>query len=76
MPGRFIPEKWQYLDSAAQVRLCHEMTVTAMKLAETSSFNVSEAFLRLAEDWSQLATEITRSSVDPPKRAPESIAAV
>ena len=76
MPARFTPENWESMDNTARIALCHTMAVTALKLAKTSRFNVSDAFLRLAEDWSLLATEITRSSVEPPKRAPESIAAV
>jgi hypothetical protein len=76
MPARFTLENWQHMDSAAQVRLCHNMTVTSMKLAETSPFNVAGAFFHLAEGWSQLATEITRSSVEPPNRAPELVAPV
>jgi len=76
MLGSFTPEDWQFMDSATRIRLCHKMTMAAMKLANTSSFNVSEEFLRLAEDWSQLATEITRSSLGPPNRAPEPVVRV
>ena len=73
MLGSFTPENWQYMDSAAQIVFCHKMAVTAIKLAKTSPFNVSDALLRLAEDWSQLASEITRTSVEPRNRAPEAV---
>jgi hypothetical protein len=76
VPAQFTPENWQYMDSAEQIRLCRRMTLTSMRLAETSPFNVSEALLRLAEDWSQLASEITRVSLVPPARNPEPVASV
>jgi hypothetical protein len=61
------------MDDPGRVVFCHMMARTAMKLAQTSPFNVSEGFLRLAESWSRLGSEITRASLEPPNRVPQAL---
>jgi hypothetical protein len=76
VPNRFTAENWENLDNSGRIALCHTMGRTAMKLAKTSPFNISEAFMLLAESWSRVGTEITRASLPPPDRDPEPLAGV
>jgi hypothetical protein len=71
MPSSFTPENWEHMDNSTRIVFCHLMARTAMKLAKTSPYGVSEAFLRLGESWSRLASEVTRASLEPPNRVPE-----
>jgi len=45
-----------------RILFCKLMTGTAMNLARTSSPQMSEALLHLAQSWSQLANEVSRAS--------------
>jgi len=70
VPGRFTFENWDNMNNSERIELCQTMARTAIRLANATPFNVSDAFLRLAETWSRLATEITRSSLEPPTPEP------
>jgi len=70
VPGRFTLENWENMNNSERIALCQTMARTAMRLADATPFNVSEALLSLAETWSRLATEITRSSLEPPTPEP------
>ena len=61
MPSPFTAENWDLMDNSTRIVFCHLMAKTAIKLAKTSPFSVSEAFLRLAESWSRLARELEAS---------------
>ena len=74
MSRPFTAENWAEMDDPGRIVFCHIMARTAIKLAKNASFNVSEAFLELAESWSALASEITRSALEPPNRIPEPLA--
>ena len=76
MPNPFTAENWDYMDNSTRIVFCHLMARTAIKLAKTSPFSVSEAFLRLAESWSRLGSEVTRASLEPPQRLPEAVPSV
>ena len=73
MPSRIFIEIWGSMNRSEQIALCRTMAGTAIKIAELSPYNVADAFLRLAESWSTLATEITHSTLDPRSGVPESI---
>ena len=69
----FTSENWQHMDNSARIMFCQAMARTAMNLAKTSPFNVSEIFLQLAEGWGLLGSEITRAALQPPGHIPESL---
>ena len=59
MDRRFAADEWTALPNAERARRCQLMADEALKLArEASSPAVAEDYLRLAEQWLRLATDL------------------
>jgi hypothetical protein len=67
-------EVWERMNEPERILFCKLMTGAAMKLAKTSSPQMSEAFLQLARSWSMLANEVSRQSAERVNRDPATAA--
>ena len=58
MDRRFAADDWAFLPNAERARRCQLMADEALKLAKEGSPTVAEDYLRLAEQWLKLATDL------------------
>ena len=62
MERRFDAEEWSGLTAAQQIKRCQIMADEALKLARAAKPNIAEGYLKLAEQWLRLATELAVES--------------
>ena len=57
----FSAEEFQKMSRRQRIRLCRLLSERARKLGALSNTSQREPYLRIAEEWDKLATEIERS---------------
>jgi hypothetical protein len=62
MEYRFNAEEWVKLAPTERVRRCRLWAGEAQKLADAAVGSIREDYLRIAENWNQLAGDIDRIS--------------
>ena len=70
MDRRFAADEWQQLTVSERIRRCTILSVEARKLAETASAPMRDHYLKLAEQWLALASDMTREA-DPNSKPTE-----
>jgi hypothetical protein len=60
MDYRFKAEEWKSLTPQQRASRCRLMAGEARALAEAAASDVKLLYLKIAEDWTQLADEIER----------------
>jgi hypothetical protein len=60
MDRRFGADEWEGLTIAERIRRCAILAEEAKKLAETASASMRVHYLKLAEQWLELAHEMGR----------------
>ena len=56
----FDAEEWRELTLAQKARRCRLMSEEAQKIAKGERAEIAASYLRMAEDWLDLAKEIER----------------
>ena len=62
MRTQVVVDLWERMNDSERILICKLMTGTAIKLAQTSAPDLSEAFLELARAWSFLANQISHET--------------
>ena len=62
MDRRFAADEWETLTVSDRIRRCNIMAQEAIKLANNAPMNLAEGYLKLAEHWLKLGSEIEREA--------------
>jgi hypothetical protein len=62
MDRRFAANEWEALTLAERIARCALLAEEALKLAENASPAMREGYLKLAEQWLDLASEMRREA--------------
>ena len=60
MEYRFKAEEWKTLTPEQRVKRCRLLAEEARSLAEGAPPDVKQSYLKIADDWMQLADDIQR----------------
>ena len=63
MDRRFAAEEWDALTIPERIRRCQVMADEALKLSKAAAPNLSDGYLRLAEQWLSLAMELAAEDI-------------
>jgi hypothetical protein len=64
MESRFNADEWRKLGAVERVRQCRLMAVQARSLASDCGPELARSYIRIADDWERLATEIDKTETE------------
>ena len=64
MEYRFKAEEWKNLSPENRARRCRLLAEEARALANGAPHHLADSYLRIADDWTELAIDIERAAKD------------